>query len=410
MLEKQMTRLSSSLIGLFIITILSIIIFSLAMLPMLAHADAPPPLISYQGHLLDNSGTPLTGTTSLTFALYSTALDSTPFWEESQAVALDSGLFSVLLGSVTPLDPLDFATGNAWLGIQPAGSAELAPRQQISSVPYALYAGSANYSVGYGLALENNTFRVLSDTIQSRISGTCPNGYAFKAVNTDGTVSCNPMGVMYVHKGTGIVGDGSTTTGGTANIYVDTAVIQHRVSGTCTTGSSIRSINADGSVVCDPPPAVQACKIISDYIGDGTFPPRWVTATLSTDDFLPLAFDTMNCWDSNTHPNYITVPLDGYYQVGGEAHYVRPHTSGGSGSGVVGIGFRAILEDSGDTYTLVEDHARVYENNVTNEPDSGAASGSTTSYLYAGDKLYLHVYRNQYEDLRGSLELRYLGQ
>lgn len=385
------------------------LLFTILFLPLAlttAHADAPPPLISYQGHLLDSNGTPITGTTTITFALYSTALDSTPFWTETQSLTLDSGLFSVLLGSVTPLNPADFADGSAWLGIQPAGSLELVPRQQISSVPYALFAGSANYNAGYGLSLENNIFRVLSDTIQSRVTGTCPYGSAFKAVNADGSVLCNSVGITSVYRGTGILGEGSATTMGNASIYVDTNVIQRRVTGTCPTGSSIRTINADGSVVCDPPPSPQICRVQSS-LTDG-LTSDWITATLTyfTDSTLP-------CWDADTTPNYITVPYDGFYWVGAEGGITQhlPNSNNTNISSPLGTGVK-LISDGGDL--LGEASQRIFQRPGTGGTSvyegEGRGTISSPMYLYAGTKIYMYLLSPPNEQASGSIWLHYLGQ
>ena len=357
----------------------------LLLVPFVSRADAPPHLVSYQGHLLDSSGAPLTGTTTITFALYSTALDSTPFWTETQTVTMDHGLFSVLLGSVTPLDPADFNGGQAWLGIQPAGSAELLPRRQISSVPYALYAGNADPTV-----------------VQARVTGSCSYGYAIKSIAADGSVSCNNVGITAIYKGTGILGDGSATTMGQATIAVDTTVIQRRVNGSCAVGSSIRAINRDGTVVCDPPPAVQACRITSN-LTDGTTQ-AWITATLAS-----LDTDSLGCWDGTS--NYITAPRDGFYQLGAIGG-IAVHLNGSGNTSVdnQGTGVRLQL-DTGD---IIESSMRPFNRPGTGgmspQEAEGRASISSVQYLFAGTKIYMLLLAPVNEQANGDIWLRYLGQ
>jgi len=54
-----------------------------------------------------------------------------PFWEEEQQVRTQDGLFSILLGSVTPIGSVP-ATGAAYLGMSVESSAEMTPRLRIA--------------------------------------------------------------------------------------------------------------------------------------------------------------------------------------------------------------------------------------------------------------------------------------
>jgi hypothetical protein len=109
--------------------------------------------------------------------------------------------------------------------------------------------------------------------VQRRVSSACPTGQLMTAVNVDGTVTCAVDGagtgdITGVTAGAGLSGGGASgdvslavaaggITGtmiapaavGTAQI--DAALVQRRVSGTCTAGSALRVVNQDGTVTCE---------------------------------------------------------------------------------------------------------------------------------------------------------------
>ena len=77
------------------------------------------------------------GDYSVTFSLYDVASGGAALWTETQpAVPVASGLFSAMLGSVTPIT-LAFDQPY-YLGISVGASEELSPRTALSSVPYAM--------------------------------------------------------------------------------------------------------------------------------------------------------------------------------------------------------------------------------------------------------------------------------
>jgi hypothetical protein len=140
-----------------------------------------------------------------------------------------------------------------------------------------------------------------TDYLQRRVSSTCAAGSSIRAINADGTVVCeaddnttytastgltlsgtqfsvaapyrlpqvctagqivawngtawvcavdNDSGgdITAVTAGTGLTGGGTT---GSVTLAADTGYLQRRVSATCAVGSSIRAINADGTVLCE---------------------------------------------------------------------------------------------------------------------------------------------------------------
>ncbi len=95
----------------------------------------------YQGRLADASGTPLTNTYPMIFRLYASGIEGVPLWEENwsgpNSVRVSDGLFSVMLGSLSPI-PDGVITGNSnlWLGITVGTDDEMTPRIQLGSVPF----------------------------------------------------------------------------------------------------------------------------------------------------------------------------------------------------------------------------------------------------------------------------------
>lgn len=118
-----------------------------AMLVCLVSAEAAvPPIISYQGKLMQPIGIPTPdGVYSVRFAIYDAPTAGNMLWSEvNPAVQVKSGLFAVLLGSMNNLGPNILDSESRYLGIMVGNDAELSPRQQITSVATALRAGEAD--------------------------------------------------------------------------------------------------------------------------------------------------------------------------------------------------------------------------------------------------------------------------
>jgi microcystin-dependent protein len=99
--------------------------------------------INYQGYLADSGGAAVNGPVSIVFSLYAVETSGAPLWSETQnAVTVTDGLFSVLLGSVTPLGQSLFdGNPNLWLGVTVGADEEMTPREKLSSAPFALSGG-----------------------------------------------------------------------------------------------------------------------------------------------------------------------------------------------------------------------------------------------------------------------------
>lgn len=175
---------------------------------------------TYQGRL-DNASGPVTGTCDFEFRLWDSASGGTQVGNTQTVltVSLTNGLFTVTLNDAGQFGATPFAGEARWLEIAvrcPAGGGTyttLATRQALTAAPYASYApvaGSApwsgltgvpagfadgidndtTYSAGYGLNLAGTTFGVVTSTIQARVSGNCTPGSMIRTIDADGTVTC----------------------------------------------------------------------------------------------------------------------------------------------------------------------------------------------------------------------------
>ncbi len=111
-----------------------------------ARAAAVPPLLTEQGRLLDKTSTPISGSATITFAIYTDPVLGTPTtapWSETQTITADNGFFSAELGTKSPLNPAMFTGAALYLGLTVNNDAEMTPRQPMLSVPYAFVAQNA---------------------------------------------------------------------------------------------------------------------------------------------------------------------------------------------------------------------------------------------------------------------------
>jgi hypothetical protein len=112
-------------------------LFALITLLCASVALAAPTKLSQQGRLLDGDGTPLSDGHGMTFSLHDAETDGNEVWREERVVQFEEGYYSIILGTVTPLDDLLFAGSTVWMQLAVDGVV-LSPRQEVVSVPYAL--------------------------------------------------------------------------------------------------------------------------------------------------------------------------------------------------------------------------------------------------------------------------------
>lgn len=206
---------------------------------------------TYQGRLSDASG-PVTDTCDFKFTLYFPLVG--PVGEiERAGVEVSEGLFTVQLdfgsdafnGELRSLEIRVKCTGDA-------DYATLSPHQPLTATPYALYALKAQ---DLSCAWCVNSLEIEDGTITFADIG--QNGCSVgQIIKWDGTAwVCASDNHTTYSAGTGVTLVGTT-------FSADTTYLQRRVTGTCAAGSSIRVINADGTVTCETDGAIAYQRIV----------------------------------------------------------------------------------------------------------------------------------------------------
>ncbi len=131
-------------------------------------AAAVPQMLTYQGRLTNSSGTPLTEIVALTFTIYTDSLGTSTLWTELHpTVAVEDGLFTVVLGSATPIPGSVFTGLVRWLGIQVDTDTELRPLRPLLSAPDAFQALRAD-TASFAKTIADNsvtTGKIVNGTI-----------------------------------------------------------------------------------------------------------------------------------------------------------------------------------------------------------------------------------------------------
>lgn len=122
---------------------ISVLIAILAL--CISASAAVPPMMSYQGKLLQPSGAPVPdGTYSMQFCIYDVPTGGTALWSETNpSVQVKGGLFATMLGSVVNLPANVFDNPNRFFGVKVGTDPEMTPRQQVASSAFAFRAAVA---------------------------------------------------------------------------------------------------------------------------------------------------------------------------------------------------------------------------------------------------------------------------
>jgi cell shape-determining protein MreC len=352
-----------------------------------------PTVVSYQGRVMVG-GSPYSGTGYFKFAIVNKA-GNTSYWsndgtssgggEPSSSIQIDveGGLFNVLLGDTSltnmtqPLSASVFSGTDrylrVWFSTSGVGPFTLLGDQRISSVPFALQAeeaANADTLDGFDSSAFGDITAVHAG---DGLTGGGTEGDVTLAVDFAGTGSATTVArsdhdhdAAYINDDAGEVGDAdvpsgalspdrisgtawtSTNDGPDSGLDADMLDGQHgsyyqvRVSGACTVGSTIRAINADGTVVCqtDAPlnrPLAPSANTITtlDSAGDVG---EWTSVTIGADGLGLISYYDATNWDLKVaHCNDVActsatiTTLDSEGEVG----YYTSVTIGADGLGLI---------------------------------------------------------------------------
>ncbi|HYM19813.1 MAG TPA: hypothetical protein VEW28_02290 [Candidatus Kapabacteria bacterium] len=184
-----------------------------------------PRSFSYQGLVLDATQKPVTGSHKITVTLYDAPLGGTALHTENFSAQVEDGIFGVIVGSVTPLEPTLAFDKQYWLGVSIDGVAELSPRTAIIPVPYAIHSSSADLASGLTADAKGVVTSVNEISGPLRLSGDSSVTVTQNGQNI--SLHSNFTGVRSLNGQTGAItllaGAGTTLTPGNSTITITAA-------------------------------------------------------------------------------------------------------------------------------------------------------------------------------------------
>jgi hypothetical protein len=179
-----------------LIALLLVAFRTFAMPDSLADTAASANGINYQGYLTDGAGKAIDGNIDMTFRLYNVATGGSALWTETQtSVPIEGGLFNVMLGSSNPIPGSVWDNTAVYLGIQVGSDAEMAPREPVGRVPYALrtdYATNASQAAEAGHAASADH----ASSVDRAYGLSAPDGSPSDAVTVDNGGNVAHIGAM----------------------------------------------------------------------------------------------------------------------------------------------------------------------------------------------------------------------
>ena len=220
-----------------IILSLMILIFSCGF----AYSQIPQTL-SYQGILKNSEGTFVKdGVYSITFSIYEASSGGSSLWTEKQSVSISQGLFSVILGSVKPIN-ISF-NKQYWLGISIDTASELLPRIQLTSSAYSLNSQSvADSSVTSSKILSGNVVKSING-LTDKVSFAATGNVSISKDGNTLTINGTPTDIGNIVKSINGLTD-TVTLAGAGNVSISQVGNTLTINGTPTQiGNIVKSIN-----------------------------------------------------------------------------------------------------------------------------------------------------------------------
>jgi hypothetical protein len=346
---------TSTSITLFVIMIM---LFSTTIGPARAQGLEPQAGVgqgfTYQGRLAKN-GNPVSGSCDFTFTLWNAASGgTTPLGSEAKTgVNVSGGVFTVLLNESGQFGASAFDGSQRWLGISVKCTGDSTAtdlgRQSLSAAPYASYALTAGSLSGVlpvakgGTGSATQNFVDLTNaqliggtkTFTSAPGFSVASGVPFTVSSTTKVVNLNADLLDGFNSGNSSgqipVSNGTVNTNLNADLLdgQQASAFQGRVSGNCAVGSTIRVVNADGSVVCQPDAplnraAVPQANAINTLDSAGDM--GWYTSVTIGADGLPVIsyldntngdLKVLHCGNAACSSGNALTPVDSTGNVGG---------------------------------------------------------------------------------------------
>ena len=246
---KLFCKVNSAL--LFISIILGFSNYLLSPSSVFAASSAFNKQINYQGKLTNSSSVTVTdGDYNMEFKIYTTSSGGSPIWTETRTgtdkVTITSGLFSVLLGSVTSLASLNY-NQDLYLSVNIGGTGaaswdgEMTPRKRFGTVPSAFEADKIDGLDSSQLVRSDDSNTIASSSASTLLGLTqLGGGNVFEASST--------AGALFVVRNAGNVGIGTTSPYAAFSVVGSTGVVADNFTATGTQFvSSFQQILANSS-------------------------------------------------------------------------------------------------------------------------------------------------------------------